>query len=172
MIAGQSSCVVHKGSLAGLRLAGESFTPDLTDQSPGAAKGPCDLAYAAAVSQPPLDLRISIRCQLPPRHGPLPFVPLHDGTGPFRPCDGSAPVGPIRGNRRGPISGNQVGTIPRNRVGSIRGNSAITDHLRQFAAKSGSSSYEIHLPESGRLRLSVRLVACPSSPTTWMALPA
>jgi hypothetical protein len=32
------------------------------------------------------------------RHGPLPFVSVHDGTGQIRSQGGSAPVGPIRGN--------------------------------------------------------------------------
>lgn len=104
-----------------LGASGESCSPAriLRTSLRGALQRTGDLANAVAFGEAPLDLGIAIHRQLPPRHGPLPFGFVHDGTGQIRSQGGSAPVGPMRRNRLGPFSGNKVGPIPGNRVGSM-----------------------------------------------------
>jgi hypothetical protein len=102
-------------------------------------------------------------------------VSAHDGTGPLRSHDGSASVGPIRGNRLGPFSGNQVGPIPGNRVGSIRGNSAV-GRAGGSSARVGPDAFLRALerlgvtPWTSSLSAQARSVACRKS-HYWRVLP-
>ena len=139
MIAGQSTCTIHSGSAGALGVSGEPFSPARTSrisrrEHPSAraiSRTPRPSATRRAISAYRSTVNF-LRAMLA-----LPFVLAHDGTG----QGGSAPVGPIRGNRVGPISGNQVGPIPGNRVGSIRGNSALTVPPMRLARRLEAAPY-------------------------------
>ena len=78
-----------------------------------------NLRQAATGAQSPLDLRVPIHREPPPCHTPIPFVVVHDGTGPSR------LLGRLRrwsqyAKSRGAYPGKSGGHNPGNRLVSIR----------------------------------------------------